>query len=119
MAVQLLAVQLTIDMIIPYIVGMAVYISSVLVSYSTSLKQTNWYFPIGLSLAIVANTMWLYIAKHSSVKDDLYVRGLVWDAMIVSAYVIVPLIWYGVRPTGYTLAGCIFIVIGLILTKLG
>ena len=106
-------------MIIPYLIGLITYILSVVVSYSTALKQTQWYFPIGLALAFVANFIWLYIAKNSFDKESLFVRGLVWDSMIVGAYVIVPLTLYSVRPTGYTLIGCTFIVIGLILTKLG
>jgi hypothetical protein len=104
---------------IPYLVGFVIYILSVVVSYSNGLKQTHWFFPIGLILAVIVNFLWLYIAKESPLKDQLYVRALIWDSMIVGAYVLVPLVLYGVRPTGYTLAGCVFIVLGLILTKLG
>ena len=105
-------------MLIPYVVGLLLYFASVVVSYSNGLKQTQWYFPLGMLLAIIVNFLWLYIAKNSPDKDVLYVRALIWDSMIVGAYVLVPLLFYNVRPTGYTLAGCTFIVIGLILTKL-
>lgn len=104
-------------MIAPYVIGFIIYVLSVMVSYSVGLKQSNWYFPVGLTLAIIVNILWLYIAKHSPDKNELYIRALIWDAMIVGAFVVVPLVMHGVRLSGWTLVGCIFIIIGLVLTK--
>lgn len=90
----------------------------VLLSYSDKIKATNWYFPLGLFLATITNLLWLWIAKNSPNKADIYLRGLIWDSILVGCYVLVPL-FLGVRLNLATSLGVILVVIGLILTKVG
>lgn len=102
-----------------YSIGLALYFASVAVSYSKDFKASHYYFPVGLLLALTVNFLWLYIAKHSPNKESIYVRGLIWDSMIVGSYALLPIAFYGVRLSGFMLVGAVLIVSGLVLVKLG
>lgn len=106
-------------MTLPFLIGLLVYIAAVFLSYSEKMKASHWYFPVGILIAIVANVMWLYIAKNSPAKESIYVRGLIWDSMIVGTYTLIPIVFFGVRLSSWTLAGAALIAVGLILTKVG
>lgn len=105
-------------MILLYLIGLVVYALAAGVSYSSSFKQSPYYYWFGIASAVIANLIWFYIAKHTENKADLYIRALVWDSMIVGAYVIIPMLFMGVRLAGWSLVGAWLIIIGLILTKI-
>lgn len=100
-----------------YFIGFVFYCLSVMLSYSASMKTTKWYFPLGLLAAIAVNFIWLFLAKHSLDHKQIYLRGLIWDSMIVGCYVIIPILFYQVRLTGYTAIGAGLILTGIALTK--
>lgn len=100
-----------------YIVGLVIYTLSAMMSYSNKAQSAKWYFPVGVGMAMLANFLWLHIAKIS-VGHETFVRGLVWDSMIVMCYVLVPIILYGIRLTGFTALGAALIVAGMFLTKI-
>ena len=101
-----------------YTIGFVLYCLSVVLSYSYKLKASSLFFPIGLTLALIVNYLWLYIAKISINKHDIYLRGLVWDSMIVGCYVLIPILFYGVKFNITTAIGIGLVVLGLILTKI-
>lgn len=105
-------------MILPFFIGLIVYILAVFLSYSEKIKVSNAYFVVGLILGIVANFCWLYVAKNSPEKHQIYVYGLYWDSMIVGAYTLIPILAMGVRLSWTTALGCLFIVGGIMLTKI-
>jgi hypothetical protein len=102
-----------------YSIGFLLYALSATLSYSERAKVSAWYFPVGIAMAIVANLIWLHIAKISTVGSETFVRGLIWDSMIVMCYVIVPILFYGVRLNGIAGLGAVMIVVGIFLTKMG
>jgi hypothetical protein len=59
-----------------------------------------------------------YIAKNTADKHDVYIRGLIWDSMIVGCYAVVPVLMYGVAFTGRMAMGVAMIVAGIVLTKI-
>lgn len=101
-----------------YSIGFILYILSAILSYSAKAKLALWYFPVGIVLAIIANCIWLYIAKSSNIGHETFIRGLVWGSMIVICYVAVPIMFYGVRVSGMTALGALMIVAGIFLTKI-
>lgn len=100
-----------------YFVGMIIYTLSAIMSYSVKAQAAKWYFPVGIAMAMLANFIWLYIAKNS-IGHQTMIRGLIWDSMIVMCFVAVPISMYGVKLTSTTLLGVSLIVVGIILTKL-
>lgn len=105
-------------MILPYIAGLILYSLSVCISYSDTAKASSWYFPLGVSFSMIAAFIWMWIAKNSQAQNDIYIRGLIWDSMIVGCYTFIPFL-FGVRLTGLSMLGALLVVVGLILTKVG
>lgn len=102
----------------PFFIGLIVYIAAVFLSYSEKIKVLNAYFVVGLILGIIANFCWLYIAKNSPEKHQIYVYGLYWDSMIVGVYTLIPILAMGVRLSWTTAIGGLLIIAGIMLTKL-
>lgn len=101
-----------------WILGALFYILSVYVSYNDTLKSMNIYFYIAALIGVLTNISWFYIAKHAANPSDILVKGFYWDAMIVACYVIVPLLFFEIKLTGFQIAGLTTILLGVILTKL-
>lgn len=102
-----------------FIPGALCYILSVVVSNSTRLQSTPYYLLVGISISIVANLLWLTIAKHSLDQHQRYLNGLYWDSMIVLAYALLPLYLYNVRLSWSATLGVILMLVGMVLTKVG
>lgn len=105
-------------MILPYALGFIIYCLAVTLSYSDKVKASHWYYPVGLALAIGCNFLWLYVAKHTPDKHDIYISGLVWDSLIVGCYALIPVLFFGVRFSGATAIGVLLVIVGLFLTKI-
>ncbi len=101
-----------------YIVAIGLYCMAVYLNYS-SLRTSGWFIPAGLVLSLITNLVWLFIVQNTPDKHLLYVRGLIWDAIIVGAYALIPILFFGVRLTGWTLIGGITTMVGLVLMKVG
>lgn len=105
-------------MIFPYILGAILYSIAVCLAYSGSFKESKWYFLIGIAVGVLANYIWLWIAKHSPDKHQIYISGLIWDSVLVGAYTLIPIMFFGVRFTNLTALGVILIVSGFLVIKI-
>lgn len=102
-----------------YTIGFIVYSLAVVLSYSDRLKNTSWvFFSLGLVLAVIANVLWLWIARTTQIPSELYIRALVWDSMIVGTYTLVPIMMLGVRLSSTAIIGIFIIIVGIAITKL-
>lgn len=99
-----------------FIVGLVFYSLTVCLLYSSNFKNSPYYYWVGLVIGLITSSLWLFIAKQSE-GSNLYVRGLIWDCMIIGTYVLIPALFFDVRLTLMTTIGCVFIVIGMLLTK--
>lgn len=97
-----------------FLVGFLAYSGAAILVYSIS--KPNFYYFIGLSLALLANLSWLSIASQSSGKD-LFFKALYWDTMFLLIYLCIPIFMFNVRLTLSQLLGVLLIVIGMIVTK--
>lgn len=100
-----------------YLTGSLVYLQLATLSYSKDFQAKNWFLPVGLALAVIANLVWLIIARREPSTEALLIKGLLWDVMLTGCYLIVP-IFLGVQLTLIQIFGIILIVAGMILTKL-
>lgn len=99
-----------------FILGIIVYTTTVFLLYSGTFKASPYYYWIGLLIGFVTNSLWLYIAKQSE-GSTLYMRGLIWDCIIVGTYVLIPPLFFSIKMNPTAVVGCVFIIIGMILTK--
>ena len=102
---------------IQFFIGMSIYLLMAFASYSTWLKESKIYFPLGILAAIIANFIWLSIAKSEVNPSVLMIKGLVWDAMLTGCYLLVPILFFNARFTFVQGLGVILVIIGLLLTK--
>lgn len=86
-------------------------------SYSESIKNSPHYYLYGASAAIVANLIWLSIAKSELNPSKLVLTGLYWDVMLTMCYLIVPIILFNAKITNLQYLGIGVIITGIILTK--
>lgn len=94
------------------------YAAMAFASYSQSFKVSSWYFPVGIASAVVANVLWFLIAKADPNSSSLMIKGLIWDAMLMMMYLLVPILFFEARFTNMQMAGLALTVVGLFLTKL-
>jgi hypothetical protein len=99
-------------------IGSLIYIMGICLSYS-HFKDTKWYFPVGIGLGMITNYLWFSIAKDLKTdKDQLLLYGIYWDSMIISLYVLMPVLIFGARASGWALLGLVLMGLGGILTKI-
>jgi multidrug transporter EmrE-like cation transporter len=100
-----------------YFIGFMVYLFTVCMNYSDKAKAAFWYYPLGMVLSLVSNYIWMYLAKNSENPNQVYVRGLVWDSMIIFCYSILPFFFFSVKFGIYQSIGVGLVLIGLGLIK--
>ena len=101
-----------------FIGGALLYVISTAICYITPIKNSPYFFPIGLTAGFLANLLWLSLAKQSFDKDQTLQLGILWDAMLTLIYVLVPVLMFGARLSGWQLAGSILILLGVGVAKL-
>lgn len=101
-----------------FLIGFIVYTILAITSYSDTLKSSGWYYWIGLTAALIANSAWLHLAKQEPSASRLVVLGLYWDVMLLVAYMLVPILFFEARLTAIQGAGLVLILCGIILTKI-
>ncbi len=101
-----------------FLIGALMYGTMAFASYNESFKVSAWYFPVGILSAVVANVLWFLIAKVEPNASQLMIKGLIWDAMLMLVYLIVPLVFFEARFTPIQMVGVGLTIGGLFLTKL-
>lgn len=104
-------------MIISFALGMLIYCLSAYTSFNAEFKKSNWFFVAGLGMSILANLIWMNIAKNTEDVSRLAVIGLYWDSMIVLAFLFVPMLVFGMELTTTQWVGVGLIVAGIFVTK--
>lgn len=101
------------------IIGAVVYSVYAWLTFKPELKVSAYLMPIGLALALVGNALWIMLARSTDDSARLIVYGMMWDAMITLSFLLVPMIFFGVRFTAVSGIGCGLVVVGLLMMKLG
>lgn len=101
-----------------FIVGFITYLGLASASYSKAFQSSRWFFPVGALAAMMANVLWLSIAKSEPSASELVIKGLYWDVMLTATYMLVPIMFFGAEITLRQYAGIGLIIIGIILVKI-
>ena len=86
-------------------------------SYSDYFQNLKSYYFIGAVCNVISMMGWLYIAKTITDKDVKLLYGVYWDALIVVAFIGIPVLFHGARLSGTNLAGAILILAGIVISK--
>lgn len=101
-----------------YLLGFLLYVLSVLMMYSSKVKESSWYIPISMVMSLSGTFLWTWVVKHTNDPNTLYVRGLIWDSILLGCYSFIPFL-LGVKFTGTALLGIALILLGFGVLKLG
>lgn len=107
---------------IQFFIGMILHCLLAYTSYSASIKaNTALYFTIALLGSLTTSMIWFWIARVEQNSGALLLKGVYWDAMIVGAYIGVPMLIFQAHKTLSTgqLVGVLLMAVGLLLTKVG
>lgn len=94
-----------------------VYSISCLISYSSTFKQSPWYFPVAIVLGSIGTSMWFYGCKLLATKEEIFLFGLMWDVVLVFVFYGIPIVLIGVKLDGWTALSAVLILAGILLLK--
>lgn len=83
-----------------------------------SIKNSWYYYWIGLGFALITNSLWLYVCKITEDHKLINKYSYIWDGIILLTAGLIPIIFFKVIPEGLHLLGIAFVIIGMVLLKL-
>ena len=101
-----------------FFIGFLLYSTSSFISVSKLVQSSRLFLPIGLTLALINNFIWLNIARAETNPSQVLIKALYWDCVVIAAGLMIPLCFFGASLTGKQAAGVLLIIAGLILTKI-
>lgn len=103
-----------------YIGVFALYGVFAYTNYWDTLKSnTTLYFTIGLSIAILGNSLWLLLTKILPTNNSIYIGGIVYDSLVTLAFILIPWYFIGIKLANIQWIGLIIVIVGLLTLKLG
>jgi len=100
-----------------FIVGLLVYSGLAYISYEDSIKNSWYFYYLGIGIAIVANFAWLTIAKTVPENSKILIYGSIWDAMILFTFITIPFIFFEMKLTTKDWIGLSLIILGILIVK--
>lgn len=97
-----------------FALGALGYMAQTWISYTPWIKESLWFYPLGLLTTLISTACWLTIVKISQ-THHIYNHAVIWDVMVVATYLLLPLMFFGVVLKGGQIAGLILMLIGAFL----
>lgn len=86
-------------------------------TYNDNIKNSIWYYPLGVSLGTITATLWFYVCTLLPDKNKVYVYSLFWDTIMVMVYYGLPILFFGVKLDKITAVGSTLILAGIMVLK--
>jgi drug/metabolite transporter (DMT)-like permease len=100
-------------------IGTLIYTIYAWLTFSPSMKASSYLIPLGISMAIAGNYLWITMARSIQQPAELVYYGMLWDSMITLSFILVPIVFFGVRFNLVSGIGCGLVLVGLTLMKMG
>lgn len=101
-----------------FILGFILYSFGAYLSNSPIMKLSAYYMPLAILTGVFCNFLWFSMAKAIKDNSEVLMLGFYWDVMIVSSFVLVPILFFQVNLSLYKIIGLALIFSGIIFTKL-
>lgn len=98
--------------------GFLLYCVQVWGFYNEALKNTNWYYPAIIIPTIINIVLFSMLAKRAG-ADAVYLYGRYWDLMTCGLYLLLPILFFGVKLNSTGLVGLGLIIIGTLVIHFG
>jgi drug/metabolite transporter (DMT)-like permease len=100
-------------------IGALIYVFYAWLTFSPSMKTSEYLMPLAIAMAIAGNLLWIKMARSIQEPAALVYYGMLWDSMITVSFIVVPIIFFGVRFNVISGFGCVLVLAGLTMMKLG
>jgi len=100
-------------------IGTLIYTFYAWLTFSPSMKMSSYLIPLGIGMAVAGNFLWIMMARSIHQPAVLVYYGMLWDSMITVSFILVPIVFFGVRFNLISGIGCGLVLAGLTLMKLG
>lgn len=101
------------------LLGCLPYFVMAYVMYDDTRRNSNYCIPIAAVSGVMSATLWAVAARYIDNNHRIYVYDLIWDTMITMIFILVPVIWFGVKFNKTEMIGIVVTGIGLLLLKAG
>lgn len=101
-----------------FLIGTAIYLLYAWIVYNPTLRESGAYIPLGLTVALAGNLIWLFIAKATP-TNSLAFYALMWDTMVTLTFIVIPVAFFGMRLGLLSIAGFMLTIAGLAMMKYG
>ena len=109
----------SVKLILFYLVpSFLVYGAYTFVTYSKSIRDSSYYLPLGLAAAVLANVIWMFMARNLGTAKSIFYWGLALDITLTASTIIVPVMFFGVSPSKTSAVAIMMILTGIVLLKL-
>lgn len=98
--------------------GFFIYCLQASFVYLVHLKTSSWYYLVGLLCPVLANILFLTLARLAGSQSATMAWAALWDTGILVAYFIVPVLFFGVRPSPVGYFGLSLLLAGALIMKL-
>lgn len=100
-----------------FLTAVFIYAVYAAIAYSP-IKESKWYIPLGLVLALSCNFLWLVLSRLAGPNTHVMFWALLLDIGIILTQLAVPIVFFGVRmtPSGYL--GIAMAVAGVLILKM-
>jgi hypothetical protein len=109
----------------PLLAGIFVLVAVVIsiltaINYHPVLKISWWYYPISFVFGNCLTFLWWWLMAAVG-RDDkkVFFSGLIWDVVLTGMSLLIPVLYFDVRPNRLAAWGVALIVAGLVLLKFG
>lgn len=92
-------------------------LSNTYIYNGVSTDNRPWSLPLYLTIVILSNLLWFYLAKSINDKGKLMTIGFIWDLQAIVAVIVIPIIFFSFRPSLYFWAGAAICVLGILIMK--
>lgn len=101
------------------VLGCLPYMLMAYITYDDTRRNSNYCIPIAAMSGTVSALLWAMAIRCIDDNHGIYVYDLIWDAMLTLIFILVPIVWFGVRFNKVEVIGITLVGIGLLVLKAG
>ena len=95
-----------------------VYSTSLLFSYSDSVRESRYYFILSLCCSLCIGMLWASGVRACKTTERIFFFSLCWEFSVIFIDYLIPLAFYGLNVNKYVILGSLLVAAGLTVMKL-
>lgn len=88
------------------------------VAFWEPLRRSALYYWAGLPIMVTSSLLWLYIARTTPIKEDVYRLGALWDCALVFSWYLLSIWVFNLSFSTLSWVGILLILGGVVVLKI-